>query len=108
MKRLLDAEDGVVNTFHHDEMADTSYVRSVQDVEPILESNKALQTLNDGYSPSREMKRIASIPLVVAQKWMKEDGINWMALPKHEKAKYLRRKLNDPNNRFLRTSGGVF
>ena len=107
MKRLLE-QGNVTSTFHYDEMEDTSHVRSVQDVEPILENNKALQTFNDGYSPSRDLKRIASIPLVIAQRWMKEDGINWMTLPKHEKAKYLRRKLNDPEYSFLRTSGGRF
>lgn len=102
-------EDGPVKSeFHYDEMEDKSHVRQVQDVEPILEANKTAQTLNDGYSPSRDLKRIASIPLVIAQQWMKEDGINWMSLPKDEKAKYLRKKLNDPEYRFLRTSGGVF
>lgn len=108
MKKLLDANGGVVSTFHYDEMEDKTVVQQVQDVEPILENNKALQTFNDGYSPSREFRRVASIPLVIAQQWMKEDGINWLALPRREKGAYLRKKLSDPDYRFLRTSGGVF
>jgi len=108
VKRLLDADGGVVSTFHYDEDGETTTVSVGQDVEPILEANKAAQTINDGYNEDRTLKRIASIPLVVVQQWMKEDGVNFLALPKHEKQKYLRRKLNDPDNRFLRTSPGIF
>ena len=108
MKRRLDSEDGVSSTFHYDPDGDQSIVRTVQDVEPILENNKNLQTLNDGYTADRSLRRIASIPLVVVQQWMKEDGVNWLALPRDEKAAYLRRKLNDPQWRYLRTSEGMF
>jgi len=108
VKRLLDADGGVVSTFHYDEGEETTTVSVAQDVEPILDANKAAQTLNDGYSPDRTLKRIASIPLVTVQQWMKDDGVNFLALPKHEKQKYLRRKLNDPDYRWLRTSQGVF
>lgn len=108
MRKFLDEKDGVASTFHYDEMTDTAHIRRTQDVEPILDNNKRLQTFNDGYTPSRDMKRIASIPLVICERWIKEDGVNWLALPKKEKGEYLRRKLNDPDNRHLRTSGGVF
>lgn len=107
MKRRLDSDNGVSSTFHYDSDGDRTTVQTVQDVEPILENNKRLQTLNDGYNADRTMKRIASIPLVVVQQWMQEDGVNWLALPKAEKAVYLRRKLNDPQWRYLRTSEGV-
>jgi hypothetical protein len=39
---------------------------------------------------------------------MVEDGVNWMALPKPEKSLYLRRKLNDPQYRYLKVSEGAF
>ena len=81
---------------------ETLLVERVQDVEPILEHNKKLYSLNDGYSPSRELRRVASIPLVVVEQWMKE-GIDvynrdhWPAV---------KRKLNDHENLFLRTAPG--
>ena len=106
MKRLLDQHGGVISTFHYDPDGEKSTVETTQDVEPILERNKALQNQDDGYSPSREWRRIASIPLVVAQQWMKEDGVNWLALPRRERQIYLRRKLRDPQYRYLRTSAG--
>ena len=108
MKKLLDADGGVISEFHYDEMEDRTYVRNVQDVEPILENNKRLQGMGDGWSSDRFLRRIASIPLVVAQQWMKEDGVNWMALPKKEKSVYLRKKLTDPQWRYLRTSDGNY
>ncbi len=108
MKTIMDSDGNIVSEFHYDEMQDLSVVRRIQDCEPIVENNKQLQSLNSGYTADRSMKRIASIPLVVAEKWIVEDGVNWMALPKHEKMKYLRRKLNDPQWRYLRTSEGVF
>lgn len=104
--KLLDAHGGVVSTFHHDEMEDKSFVKVSQDCESIVENNKGLQGEDSRLGDWG--KRIASIPLVIAQKWMQEDGVNFLALPKHEKGIYLRKKLNDPEYRYLRTSEGRF
>ena len=108
MKRIIDSEGGITSTFHFDYSSGKSIIQTTQDVEPILEANKIDQTINDGYSPSRDLKRIASIPLVIVQKWMHEDGVNFLALGKQEKAKYLRKKLGDPDYAYLRTSPGKF
>jgi hypothetical protein len=94
--------DSVVTILHYDEGDDKLVCERVQDVEPILESNKALQ--NDGtagYSPSKDLRRIASIPLILVEKWLREEGINvfdrnhWPAV---------RNKLNSPEYSYLRTS----
>ena len=76
--------------------------RKTQDVEPFFENNKALYNAGDGYSPSRELRRAASIPMVVVEQWLSE-GIDIFD-PNHKEA--VRRKLNDPENRFLRTAPG--
>jgi len=102
MKRLLDRCGGVHKVFHHDDAEDKTHVQTVQDVEPILENNKRLQSESDEKLGDWG-RRVASIPLVIANQWMAEDGVNWLALPKDEKARYLRRKLNDPQYRHLRT-----
>ena len=104
IKRLLDAQGGVVSEFHYDEMEDRTIINRVQDAEPILENNKRLQA-EDGYSPSRDLKRVASIPLVVWEKWNTETNgrlINGMG--KQERDMFLKRKLQDPDNRFFLTS----
>lgn len=73
------------------------------DVEPNLELNKALYSLNDGYSPSREMRRAASIPMPIVEKWRNELGVNVFD-PNHKEA--VRRLLNSNEYRFLRTAPG--
>lgn len=87
-----------------DEQPDGSVVlRSEQDVEAMLDLNKAMANENDGYTPSRDMVRLASIPAIVWLKWLNEDGINAYD---PENADYLMRKLNDSDWRWLRTGGG--
>lgn len=74
-----------------------------QDVEPILENNKRLQ--NDGtggWSKSRELRRVATVPLIVIDQWLRE-GINVFD-PNHAEA--VKRKLNDPQYAHLRTAPG--
>lgn len=73
------------------------------DVEPLLEANKALSTLNDGYSPSRELRRAASIPMVIIEKWKNELGVD-VFNPDHREA--VRRLLNSSEYLYLRTAPG--
>jgi len=77
--------------------------RKTQDVEPFLDRNKELYNAGDGYSPSRDLRRAASIPLVVVEQWLSE-GID-IFNPDHAEA--IKRKLNDPENRYLRTAPGT-
>lgn len=75
----------------------------VQDVEAILDRNKQLANDGDGYSKSRELRRVASIPLVVIEKWLNEEGINFFD-PNCEAV--IRRKLNSQEYQYLRTAPG--
>lgn len=99
---LYRSEAGVQHFLRYDGDGKYSCV-SVADCEPILDRNKAMATHNDGYSPSRELRRAASIPLIVWMKWMNEDGVDVF---KPENETYLKRKLNDPDWRHLRTATG--
>lgn len=107
MKRLLDHDGNVASVFSYDEMTDQVTIQRRQDVEPIIDHNKRLQTYNDGYSPSREFKRVASIPLVVFEGWLAEDGLDWgkyCALGRKEQAAYRARRLMSSDWRHLRTA----
>jgi hypothetical protein len=73
------------------------------DVEPVLELNKALATSGDGYTPSREMRRAASIPLAVVEKWKNELGVDVMNRDHWPKVRQL---LNSSEYLFLRTAPG--
>ena len=107
MKRRLldfDARTGIAEYHHYDSLADRTVIETVQDVAPILERNKALQNADDrGWSQSRDMRRAATIPDIIVLKWRNDYGIDvfnrdhWPAV---------RRLLNDPAWRYLRTAPG--
>lgn len=78
-------------------------VKRTQDVESIIERNKDLYNNHDGYTPSKNMRHVASVPLVILEQWAREAGVSVFG---PEMREITRRKLNDPDNRFLRTSPG--
>jgi hypothetical protein len=82
---------------------DTFVVTATQDVGPILDANKEDQSFATGYSPSRDLKHVARIPLVVAEHWLNKYGVNVLN-PNHKAA--VRKLLNDHDWLFLRTGGG--
>ena len=78
-------------------------VQGVQDVYGILEANKAMMTHNDGWSKGEKfMRRAASIPHHLRYKWLIEEG--WDAWRPDLYGDRLKRKLNDPDYRHLRTA----
>lgn len=80
-------------------------LRWSQDVEPILAANARRRLDGDGYSPSRELRRIASIPAVVQIEWIRRYGVDPLAKGNEP---LLRRLLNDPEWRHLRAGPGRF
>ena len=103
MRRPIGASTSAGALYFHGRRDGRGVLERVQDVEPILARNKALASHDEGYSPSRELRRAASIPLVVAEKWRNELGIDVLD-PDHWPA--VKRLLNDPEWRWLRTAGG--
>lgn len=79
-------------------------IHASQDNDAILDRNKAMANHNDGYSPSRELRRVATIPVLIWWKWLKEEG--WDAYRPDLYADKLAQKLNDPDWAFLRTAPG--
>ena len=83
-------------------------INNQQNVNPLLERNKRLYTANSGYTPSRDFKRIASIPPIILEIWTKEHNgsRNWFALPKETQNKILKTKLNSSEFKYFRTAEG--
>ena len=73
-----------------------------------IKHNKALYNLNDGYSKSRELKRVASIPTLALQVWANEyNGTkNWFALPKEIQKQIMKKKLNSNEFQYFKTAEG--
>ena len=107
MRALLDdgADDGIAEELIYDEghqgkNRHSFAVKRTQDVDPVLKDNARLRALNDGYSPSRSMRRVARIPTVIILKWIEEFGYDPTAKG-HEKK--LWELLNSNEYAYLRT-----
>lgn len=101
-------QPGVVTTRFEIENDSFKVIRS-QDVESILEANKEQQNdsaFRNGWSESGDMKHVASIPLVIVEEWCKEAGIPKKEIFGRRMQEVIRKKLNDPENKFLRTGLG--
>ena len=62
---VMDSEDGKQHHF-----------LAQQDVEPILEANKAAQNHNAGWSEDKTFRRVASIPIGVQFEWLTKYGVD--------------------------------
>ena len=95
------AEDG---TRHHwrDEPDGGFTITMSTDVSAALDDAKAQRTHNDGYSTSRELRRVAHIPCALIMKW-KSEGFD--VFDKNNKAELLRR-LDSSDFSHLRTADG--
>lgn len=107
MKRvLLDADGNTLTEYVVDESADQGYIRKFERIQERLDLNKRYQADKVYTARGHDMQRVASIPRVIAHHWMIEDGVNWLALRGDDLNRYLSRKLNDPDWKWLRTSEG--
>lgn len=105
LKSLLPAETpGDVAHFWRDEADGGGTVISQQDVGPALDRAKAMRLHNDGYSESRELRRVAHIPTAVRNLWLQTEG--WDAFKPHLYPEKMAQKLNDPDWAHLRTADG--
>lgn len=108
MKRLVDFDQSNgLKTYHeYDYSSDTTTISYEQDVEALLDHNKA--KYNDGTNgyatAAREWKHVANIPAVILLKWLSEEGIDYRD-KNHWEA--IRRKLNSSEYLYLRTSPGA-
>ena len=91
-----------VDTFHSNADETEFTINTRQDVEPILEENKqAYNNYGDLLTPGKagEGVRVASIPTNIWNQWMKET--NGEIQRDHN---LMKRYLNDPDNKYFRTT----
>jgi hypothetical protein len=85
---------------HYEEQGDKLIIERIQDVEPILTDNK--KALNNAATNWKgEFHHVASIPLVIIEKYKNEHGIDLMK----DKAA-MKKFLNDPDHKYFRTKPG--
>ena len=95
-------------TYMQDDMEGKIITKEEVDITPHLDHNKKLLNLNDGYSKSRDLKRVASIPTIALSVWAKEynGSNNWFALPPEVQNKILKTKLNSNEFQYFKTAEG--
>lgn len=105
MERLFDRDPltGAVEFLTYDETTGYYGLRRTEDVEPVIEANKRLYTQDDGWSPTREARRVASIPFGVYLEWKEKFGID--AFDKNH-AEAVARLLDSSEYLYLRTAPG--
>lgn len=100
----IDPMTGLKTYFVWDATEEKWSMEYVHDVEPCIEENKALA--NTDYSANGRKANwwhVAQIPVGVQLKWLKEYGVDLMDKNHWPRVKRL---LNDPEWRYLRTGGG--
>lgn len=102
MKTFLFRSSAGVDHYMIEDGKDTRFAAEM-DTTPILEQNKVESTHNDGYSASRELRRVARIPYIVGLKWLNEEGW-WFMDPECQHK--LAAKLNSSEYAYLRTADG--
>lgn len=107
MRKLIgrdyDPTLGFETRWYHDTASGKIIVQRLQDVEGTFDHNKAQYNAVGDHArfAKGDMHKMASIPMAVYEKWLKE-GFDVLGSDDKE----LRRRLNDPSNRFLRTKPG--
>lgn len=96
----------VITRFHRDQSEGLIYAERIQDVEAILEHNKELQKHDQKFAG--EWHHLGTVPNVIIEKWMNEDGCNVLAMSSHEFGLYIKKKLRDPDNAWLRATNRKF
>ena len=108
MKKDVRVDGLKKETFILDENEKKIIVKEEVNIDSHLKNNKALYNLNDGYSKSRDLKRVASIPTLALQVWANEynGSNNWFALPKEVQKNIMKKKLNSNEFKYFRTAEG--
>jgi hypothetical protein len=97
-------EPGGVNHYWRANPDGTGDIVTVQDVAPILDACKAQKNFNDGYSKSRDLRRVMFIPDGLRAKIINEEG--WDPFRPDLYPEKMARLINDPDYAHFRTAEG--
>lgn len=103
LKEHLYRSTAGIDHFLRHEADGSIHLESRQDVQFLLDDNKALATHNDGYNADRTMRRVARIPMILLMKWQTEEGWDPFNPANEDK---LAAKLDSSEYRHLRTAPG--
>jgi hypothetical protein len=94
---------GIMNVQRWDPVAETLVTHRVSDVEPVLDGNKASMRQAEDSPLRGDMRRMARIPTVLLEKWLREEGLDFRTKQGWQR---VLARLDEPEWSFLRTSPG--
>lgn len=98
----IDPISGLETIHHYDEMTDVTHIEHKQDVQSIIDMNKALHNTSKQHDGvKKNWVHAAIIPEIIQIKWMKEFGIK--DIYSEEYWPKVKRLLNSPDYRYLKT-----
>lgn len=93
-----DDEQGITRYFHYDDETGQATIQTQQDVTDVIEENKQEFAQVDERARWGEWNKVASIPMSIYFQLKAEGKLDDQA--------YMKRWLNDPENRYFRTRSG--
>jgi len=100
MKKLFDVDPvlGLTRYFHYNEETDEACLQTTQDVQPVIESATRMRNSLTSLDRWGDGRVVAQVPLSIYFSWMREG--------KDKDDAFLRRWLNDPDNKKFRVKEG--
>lgn len=93
-----DDEQGITRYFHFDDETGQATIQTQQDVTAIIEENKQEYAQTDERARWGEWSRVASIPMSIYFQLKAEGKLDDQA--------YMKKWINDPENKYFRTRSG--
>ena len=112
MERIISDNEGFIGRVRRINSDGLIETVSTQKISDIIDQNKRDQNdmdFKNGYTPEGDLKHVARVPLVVWEHWWKEEckrRSKPIQIYGKEMQEVVRCKLNDPDNKFLRTGMG--
>ncbi len=103
-RRLDDGDSELIEYFHFDETTGGFTIETIQDVEPLVEFNKALYNETEKHTRYGEWTKFASWPPVITMQLVQKGIMNWAGAILDDKK--FRQWANDPENMYFRTRRG--
>ena len=110
MPALYGPTGQIIKKFFYDATHKRSIIKFTQDIEPIVERNKARQKNPVSYTKKGQtFHHVAEVPFTMIYKWLAEDGLEprrLFRMGKEDKNRWLAKHLNDNDNKYLRSVTG--
>ncbi len=104
MRRFFNPALDAIEEYYYNEQDEKIYYRKIEQLGNHIEANQQDFNFHNGvgYGDSQGVHKVASIPLILIDKWKKEHGFDWFNSTDREKRLWL----DKPEHAFLKVRPG--